>query len=317
MGDICEQIGRYASLETGILSPQLRRENRIRTVHSSLAIENNTLPLDQVTAILDDKRVLGLPREIQEVRNAFQAYEHLDQWNPGSQKDLLAAHRLMMAGLVDNPGSFRSGGAGIFRGRNLVHMAPPTDRVHILMNDLLAWLKKTDEHPLVAGSIFHYELEFIHPFSDGNGRMGRLWQTLILFQWKALFAYLPVESVIHDRQEEYYHSLVRSDTLSDATPFIEFMLESLRFALEETMLTDQVSDQVTDQVMKLLLILSENKYKTVDLMKKLGLSHRPTFRKNYLEPALASEWIERTYPDSPRSPKQQYRITGKGRRLLR
>lgn len=184
VAEIGETIGRYTVLAEQNLTPRLRRENRIRTIQASLAIENNTLTLEQVTAVIEGKRVLGHPREIQEVRNAFATYEAMEGWDASVEKDLLAAHELLMRGLVDETGRYRFGGVGIFREEQLVHMAPPADRVPKLMADLLDWLENTNEHPLVASCIFHYEFEFIHPFADGNGRMGRLWQTLILRDWK-------------------------------------------------------------------------------------------------------------------------------------
>jgi Fic family protein len=169
--EISELIGRYTILAEQNLTPRLRRENRIRTIQASLAIENNTLTLEQVTAVINGKRVLGLTREVQEVRNAFAAYEAMEHWDPASKVDLMSAHGVLMSTLVDHSGIYRSSGAGIFRGEQLVHMAPPADRVPYLMTDLLAWLKHADEHPLVVSCLFHYELEFIHPFADGNGRM--------------------------------------------------------------------------------------------------------------------------------------------------
>ena len=289
------------------------RENRLRSIQASLAIENNTLMLEQVTAVINGKRVLGSPREIQEVRNAFAAYEAMESWAPTSRADLLAAHGLLLAGLVDRPGAFRSGGVGVFRGKQLVHMAPPADRVPYLVTELLNWLKHTKEHPLIASCLLHYELEFIHPFADGNGRMGRLWQTLVLRKWKPLLAYLPVETVIKDRQADYYRALAEADKRADATPFVEFILQALFAALREAVATDQVSDQVSDQVAALLKAIGVGKCGGADLMKSLGLAHRPTFRKNYLDPALVGGWIERTQPDSPRSPTQRYRLTPKGR----
>jgi len=311
-----ESIGRFSVLAEQILTPRLRRENRIRTIQASLAIENNTLTLEQVTAVIDGKRVLGHPREIQEVRNAFAAYEAMDGWVVTSQTDLLAAHGLLVAGLVDEPGVFRRRGVGIFRGQQLVHMAPPADRVPHLVTDLLAWLAGTEEHPLVASSVFHYELEFIHPFADGNGRMGRLWQTLILRNWKPLLAYLPVETVIRERQEAYYRVLAEADQRADATPFVEFMLQALCDAIREAVATDQVNDQVTDQVARLMAAIGVDELSSSDLLMALALSHQPTFRKNYLSPGLDGGWIERTQPDSPRSPTQRYRLTDKGRRWL-
>lgn len=316
VAEISEQIGRYTVLAEQNMTPLLRRENRIRTIQASLAIENNTLTLEQVTAVINGKRVLGLPREIQEVRNAFAAYEAMEHWNPASEADLLAAHGLMMAALVDLPGIYRSRGVGIFRGEQLVHMAPPADRVPYLMADLLAWLSRTDEHPLVAGCLFHYELEFIHPFADGNGRMGRLWQTLILRLWKPLLAYLPVETVIRERQNDYYRVLAEADECAEATPFVEFMLQALYHAIVEAMTTDYVSDHVTDQVKRLLDVIGYNEINSTGMMQALGLSHRPTFRENYLNPALAGGWLERTQPGSPKSPTQRYRLTKKGKTLV-
>ncbi|MBM9612931.1 Fic family protein [Desulfobulbus rhabdoformis] len=308
VAEIGEIIGHYTSGSDRDLTPRLRRKNRIRTIQASLAIENNTLSLEQVTAVLEGKRVLGLPREIQEVRNAFAAYDALTGWNPVTEKDLLAAHALLMQTLINEPGQYRSGGVGIFRGEQLVHMAPSADRVPMLIADLLKWLERTDEHPLIACCIFHYEFEFIHPFADGNGRMGRLWQTLVLFQWKPLLAYLPVETVIRDRQEEYYKVLALADQKGEATIFIEFMLRALRDTLLDTMETDQVK--------MLVKLFGEGELSSGELMHKLGLSHRPTFRKNYLSPALEGAWVECTQPDSPRSPTQRYRLTRKGKRWL-
>jgi len=274
-----------------------------------LAIENNTLTLDEVTAVIKGRRVAGSAREIQEVKNAFAAYEALEGWSPTSIDNLLAAHKLMMAGLKDDAGHFRSGSVGVFKGEQLVHMAPPAKRVPFLMGDLMAWLATTKEHPLVASSLFHYEFEFIHPFSDGNGRMGRLWQTVILKAWKPLLAYLPVETVIKENQRNYYAALAQADKDTKATVFVEFMLKSLLKALA----TDQVSDQATDQVKAVIKALRKGPLSAGDLMAALGLSHRPTFRKNYLNPALEGGWVERTEPDSLKSPTQKYRLTDAGR----
>lgn len=317
---ISEKIGRYTVLAEQRLTPHLRRENRIRTIHASLAIENNTLTLEQVTAVVEGKRVLGHPREIQEVRNAFAAYEALEGWHADSERDLLSAHELLMQGLMDEAGCYRSGGVGIFQGKQLVHMAPPANRVPQLMADLLRWLAMTTEHPLIAGCVFHYEFEFIHPFADGNGRMGRLWQTLILRDWNAVLAYMPVETVIREHQESYYQALATADERADATSFVEYMLSKLLAAIREAVdihratdqVSDQVSDQVTDQVAKLIQAMGSGELSTNGLMQALGFMHRPAFRENYLNPALAGGWIERTQPDSPRSPTQRYRLTPKG-----
>ena len=231
VAEISELLG-FWSAGQGASSPQLRRENRIRSIQASLAIEHNSLSLEQVTAILDGKRVLGLPKEIQEVRNAFNAYEQLPNWQADNGEHLLAAHALLMQGLVDQPGQWRSGGVGIFREQALVHMAPPATQIPRLMQNLLGWLSATDTHPLITSCVFHYEFEFIHPFTDGNGRLGRLWQTLILSQWRLAMAYLPVETIIREQQEDYYRVLGTADQASDCTVFIEFMLSALVKALQ-------------------------------------------------------------------------------------
>jgi Fic family protein len=233
VAEIVELLTRWSVLSGGDLSPQLRRNNRIRTIQASLAIESNTLSIDQVTAVLGGKPVLGLPREIQEVRNAFAAYEQLPLWQPQRSADVLAAHGLLMAGLVDEAGCYRSGGVGIYSDQVLVHMAPSASRVSGLMADLHHWLASSPVHPLIASCVYHYEFEFIHPFADGNGRMGRLWQTLILSKWQPMLAYLPVESVVRVRQASYYQALAEADRLADSTPFIEFMLQALQDSLKE------------------------------------------------------------------------------------
>lgn len=255
VADISELLGLWSATIKDTLSPQFRRDNRIKTIQASLAIENNTLSVEQVTAVLDGKRVLGLPREIQEVRNAFIAYEQLTEWNPRSTNDLLTAHGLLMAGLLDDAGAFRLGGVGIYRGEALLHMAPPASRVPVLIQDLVNWLATSNVHPLLASCIFHYEFQFIHPFTDGNGRMGRLWQTLLLSHWNPILAYLPVETVIRSQQQTYYQALEQSDKAGDPTVFIAFMLEALHTAMTEVVTTDQVIVQVTDQVKRLLMML--------------------------------------------------------------
>ena len=304
---ISEEIGRQGWSREASLTPALRRGNRLRSIQASLAIENNSLSLDQVTAVIAGKRVLGPPQEIQEVRDAFAAYEAMAGWSPAVGKDLLAAHALLMRGLVDDAGRYRRGGVGIAQGTRVVHLAPPAARVPGLMKDLLGWLKRTDVHPLIAGCVFHYELEFIHPFADGNGRMGRLWQTLILSCWKPLLAWLPVESVIRERQAEYHEALAASDKAGHSTPFIEFLLSALLSALEQVPGTDPVTAPVSDPVKALLKVLGRHTLSAAACMEKLGLSHRATFRQNYLQPALDAGLIERTHPDKPNSRLQKYR----------
>lgn len=314
IADIGEGIGRITAFSDTPIPPKLRRENRIKTIQASLAIENNSLTLEQVTDVIAGKRVLGNPREIQEVRNAFATYDALENWEPNSMNDLLSAHATLMKGLTDDAGRLRKGGVGVFAGKKVVHMAPPAKRVPGLMADLLDWIGRTDEHPLVSSCAFHYELEFIHPFADGNGRMGRLWQTLILQRWKPIFAWLPIETIIKARQSEYYQALAQSDKDGKSTLFIEFMLESLAYTLSELPKSDQALDQVSDRVKALLTVMGDGECRASELMQRLGLSHRPTFRKNYLTPALEGEWVERNQPDSPRSPNQRYKLTLRGKR---
>lgn len=233
MTGIAELLGAWKAVNTDALRPELRRGNRIRSIQASLAVEQNTLTLEQVTAVLDGKLVLGSPREIQEVRNAFAAYESMGQWQPDRMEDLLAAHAVMMAALVDDAGQWRSGGVGVMAGDKVIHVAPPASQVPRLMQDLLYWVASTEAHPLIASAAFHYEFEFIHPFSDGNGRMGRLWQSLILSRWQPLLAYLPVETVIKRRQQAYYDELAAADQRADCSGFIEFILTAIEESLHE------------------------------------------------------------------------------------
>ncbi|MCI9255907.1 MAG: Fic family protein [Lachnospiraceae bacterium] len=315
IAEISEQVGRITVLQEGTISPHLRRENRIRTIHSSLAIEHNSLSLEQVTAILDGKRVLGNPNEIKEVQNAYEAYELMLRLNPASVDDLLKAHKLMMNGLVSENGRFRSGGVGVFDGEVLIHMAPPVEFVPEHIQNLFAWYQKSELHPLIKSAIFHYEFEFIHPFADGNGRMGRMWHSLLLGKWKEMFFWLPIEELIQSRQTEYYDALGAADKQADSAGFVELMLEIIRDSLTEITVvgrsTDQDSDQVTVQdkmpVERILSALSDETLSATELMERLGLSHRPTFRKNYLNPALEQKLIERTIPDKPNSKNQKYR----------
>ena len=274
VADIVELVTRWSYSDDSALTPQLRRNNRIRTIQASLAIENNTLSIEQVTDVLDGKAVVGLPREIQEVRNAFAAYEQVSKWEPHSQSDLLAAHGLLMDGLVDDAGHYRKGGVGIYSDKGLVHMAPPAKRLSGLMADLVDWLASAPVHPLIASSVFHYEFEFIHPFADGNGRMGRLWQTLILSKWEPILAYLPVESVIRMRQTDYYEALAEADRIASATPFIEFMLQALHDAMMEVLIkTSGITSGITSG--KIIDALNKNCFMTIpELAHMIGISTR-------------------------------------------
>lgn len=310
---ISEAIGRLTVLTDQASALRLRRINRVRTIHGSLAIEGNTLSEAQITAILEGKRVIAPPREVQEVKNALAAYDRFETWKPGAEKDLLEAHRILMSGLIDEAGMYRHGGVGVIAGQQVIHMAPPADRVQHLMADLFRWLSATDVHPLIASSVFHYEFEFIHPFADGNGRMGRLWQSLILARWNPLFADIPVESLIFEHQAEYYQAIQESTQKTDSAPFIAYMLRMILDTVTTT--APQVTPQVTPQVGELLAeIRGEMGRET--LQSALGLSDRKSFRERYLKPALADGLIEMTIPDKPNSRLQKYRLTDRGRQVI-
>lgn len=277
---ISERIGEINSLESSTRNIQLRKENRIKTIHSSLAIENNSLSLEQITAIIEGKRVLGAPNEIQEVKNAVQAYDLLLSLDSTSEKDLLRAHRLMMSDLVSQNGKYRTGGVCVAGKEGVSHIAPPADRVPALMADLFDWVRNSDVHPLIKSSVFHYEFEFIHPFQDGNGRMGRLWQTVILKDWKDVFAWLPVETLIKENQSEYYKALNTSDSNADSTIFTEFMLGLLEKTIEEIIATEnrvtvKVTQKVTVNQQKIIEAIKENPYITQDeLSQKIGIARK-------------------------------------------
>ncbi len=237
------------------------------------------------------------------------------QLNPASVDDLLKAHKLMMNGLVPENGRFRSGGVGVFDGEMLIHMAPPAEFVPEHIHNLFVWYQQSELHPLIKSAIFHYEFEFIHPFADGNGRMGRMWHSLLLGKWKELFFWLPIEEMIQSRQQEYYATLGVADQQADSAGFVELMLEIIRDSLVEVTVVgrcaDQDSDQVSDQdkspIERLLAMLGNEELSATELMQRLGLSHKPTFRKNYLNPAIEQNLIERTIPDKPNSRNQKYR----------
>lgn len=232
VADISQQVGR---LDASLLnaSPQLRKQNRIKTLAGTLAIEGNTLTEEQITAVIEGKPVLGSVRELAEVKGAIAAYDALPTWQPDNVDHLLTAHGLMMSEILTNAGRFRDKAVGIQKGKEVHHVAPPAHQVSGLMADLTNWLKQAKDHPLITSSVFHYEFEFIHPFSDGNGRMGRLWQTLILSQWHPLFLSLPLESVIKDHQQQYYQALEDADQQADSTPFIHFMLSVIAKTLAQ------------------------------------------------------------------------------------
>lgn len=231
---ISELVGSIGSTQNLSTNPTLRRQNRIKTIYSSLAIEQNTLSLEQVTAVLSGKRVLAPPKDIAEVQNAYEIYDHLSELNPYSVEDLLLAHRVMMRDLVSEAGMFRSRPVGVVDSEgNILHFGTLPQYVPGLVEELLQWTEESPLPLLIKSCVFHYEFEVIHPFADGNGRIGRLWHTLLLSQWNPLFAWLPVESIIHDHQQEYYDAINHSNALGEGTPFLEFMLGVIKEALQE------------------------------------------------------------------------------------
>jgi len=230
---IAEKIGRINAKYLDKPSPQLRKENRIKTIHSSLSIEGNTLTIEQITSLLDNKRIIGPKKDVNEVLNAIKLYDQLQDFDPVAPTSFLLAHQILMKGLVSDNGKYRKSDVGIMAGDRMAHLAPPADQVPYLMNDLFAYLKKSHESSLIKSCVFHYEMEFIHPFVDGNGRMGRFWQTLILMKEFPIFEFLPFENLIHQTQEAYYLALASSDQIGASTPFIAYMLGVINDTLSD------------------------------------------------------------------------------------
>lgn len=249
VAEIAELVGKLNGTNNLTANPTLRRSNRIRTIHGSLAIEQNTLSLEQVTAVLNGKRVLAPPKDIAEVKNAYEIYERLDELDPYSVDDLLTAHGIMTRGLVEESGMFRTRPVGVVDSEgHVLHFGTLPQYVPDLVMELLEWAKTSEVHMLIRSCVFHYELELIHPFADGNGRVGRLWHTLLLSKWNPVFAWLPVESIIHDRQQEYYDAINASNDAGESTPFIGFMLSAIKASLIEAFnLNDEVSDVKIDK----------------------------------------------------------------------
>ena len=249
IAEIAELVGKLTSTNQLSANPTLRRTNRIRTIHGSLAIEQNTLSLEQVTAVLNGKQVLAPPKDIAEVKNAYEIYERLDELDPYSVDDLLTAHGIMTRELVDESGVFRSKPVGVVdQEGHVLHFGTLPQYVPDLVMELLDWVKNSDVHMLIRSCVFHYELELIHPFADGNGRVGRLWHTLLLSKWNPAFAWLPVESIIHDRQQEYYAAINASNDAGESTVFIEFMLSAIKTSLMDAISTsDEMSDWQMDK----------------------------------------------------------------------
>lgn len=273
---ISEKIGEINATHLYKPTTELRKRNRIKTIQSSLEIEGNTLTEEQITALLENKRVIAPQKDILEVQNAIKVYEQLHQFNPNQLKDLEKAHYVLMNGLINNAGKLRTTNVGIVKGSQVAHVAPGGTMVNGLMNDLFAYLKKDKDLTLIKSCVFHYEFEFIHPFVDGNGRMGRLWQTLILMQQYPVFEYLPIESLIKQRQEEYYSKLSESDKKGNSTPFIEFMLGIILNALEELLQSQNKILRTEDRIALFKEKIGQNKFNRKDYLQNFKNISAPT-----------------------------------------
>ncbi len=305
--EIMENIGKLSSVNELDQFPRLRKVSRVKSIQSTLAIENNTLSLEQVTAIVDGKKVLGPADEILEVQNAIEAYKQLDNINPYNLNDLLRVHGIMMSGIIAESGKFRQGNVGIFKDDEIIYTAPPAHMVGDLINQLFEWINNSNTHILIKSSVFHYEFEFIHPFRDGNGRMGRLWQTALLSNWKSIFKYIPIESVIKDNQEAYYNAIITSTNEGKSNKFIIFMLQMINKAIKDILLDSKEHyNHINLQINKLMRVMDSYPQSAQMIMDRLGLKSRNAFRKNYLNPALEMGLIGMTIPNKPTSKNQMY-----------
>ena len=310
VSSISEKIGSIDNRERLESKPHLRRNNRIKSIHASLRIEANSLSLTQVRDVIDGHFVTGDQQEIQEVKNAYKAYAKIGEVNPYSLKDLKKLHGIMTAGIVNESGEFRHGEEGVFSGDKCIFVAPPPQMVPDLMNDLFCWMKESRDkvHPLILAAVFHYEFVFIHPFSDGNGRMARLWHTILLADWREIFTFIPLESQIEKFQEEYYQVISQCHTNGNSDEFIEFILEQIDFGLSEIIEQLKRTDIETSEYVRKMLAVMEYDvpYTSASIMEMLGLKSKETFRKNYMNPALEQGYVVMTIPDKPRSRNQRY-----------
>lgn len=310
VSSVSEKIGRITATGNLESKPHLRKNNRIKSIHSSLKIEANSLSLGQVRDVINGKMVLGEQKEIQEVKNAYAAYEKFREINPYSIGDLKKFHGIMTRYVVEESGDFRRGEEGVFNGDQCIFMAPPARFVSQLMDKLFDWMDKERNsiHPLILSSVFHYEFVFIHPFSDGNGRMARLWHTAILSKWKPIFEYIPIESQIEKFQDEYYDAIAKCHVDGESTIFIEFMLSQIDKILDDiSMQISEENEQLSEYIKKMLDVMEYDiPYTSKALMEKLGLRSKEGFRRNYLRPAMDMNLIRMTIPDKPNSRNQRY-----------
>lgn len=265
ISSISEKIGEINANLISKPSPHLRKQNKIKTIHSSLRIEGNTLSLEQVTALIENKRVIGPKKDVLEVLNAIKVYDNIASYVPFSSKSFLKAHKELMDGLIENPGKYRNQGVGILQGSRVAHIAPPAENVTYLMNDLFGYLKRNEDLTLIKSCVFHYEMEFIHPFIDGNGRMGRLWQTVILLNEYPVFEFLPFETLISQTQQDYYDALGRSDREGNSTIFIEYMLSVIEKSLTELL---DFNNRIFSDIDRLeyFIALGKNEFSRKDYM---------------------------------------------------
>ena len=310
VSSISEKVGKISVTSNMQAKPHLRKNNRIKSIHSSLKIEANSLTIRQVRDVINGKTVLGEQKEIQEVKNAYAAYEKLLEINPFDIDELKSFHGIMTKYLVDESGEFRSGEEGVFSGDKCIFMAPPARLVPELMSNLFGWLCRSKEevHPLIMSAVFHYEFVFIHPFSDGNGRMARLWHSAFLTKWNPIFEYIPIESQIEKFQDEYYEIIAKCHTEGSSNTFILFILEQIDKILDE--IAEQISssaEDVSEYVKKLLDVMEYDvPYTLASLMELLGLKSKETIRRHYIHPALGLNLIQMTIPDKPQSRNQRY-----------
>ena len=310
VSDISEKIGRITESTNLDSKPHLRRNNKIKSIHSSLAIEANSLSLDEVRDVINGKTVVGKQKEIQEVKNAYEAYEQIGKLDIYSLKDFKRLHGIMTKYLVDESGSFRKGEEGVFNGDRCIFMAPSARLVPELMQNLFDWMNefKDKVHPLILSAVFHYEFVFIHPFSDGNGRMARLWHTAILANWKPMFEFIPIESQIEKFQDGYYNAISKCHINGDSTVFIEFMAEQIDAILDEILNSSAyLKDNLSEYVKRLLSVMEyDTPYTANTVLNLLNLKSKETLRKNYLNPAIERGLVKMTVPDKPNSRNQRY-----------
>lgn len=307
---ISEKVGMIASRRELESRPHLRKNNRIKSIHSSLKIEANSLSLSEVRDVINGHIVLGDQKEIQEVKNAYAAYERLKDYDPYSITDLKRAHAQMTQYLIQESGEFRRGNEGVFSGDQCIFVAPPPAMVPRLMQELFDWMRQNQNtiHPLILSAVFHYEFVFIHPFADGNGRVARLWHTALLSNWRSIFAYIPLESQIEKFQSEYYDAIAQCHSNGNSTIFIEFILKQISRILDEVIAQLGTADSsVSEYVRRMLSVMEYDvPYTASAIMEKLGLKSKETFRKNYMTPAIEQGLVEMTIPEKPQSRNQRY-----------